>query len=464
MISPYSIPAALAFLAKIAILLISHRAELQGSRARLFRTAVGLSVALNVAEFIVLQKFSYQISFSGVVAYYAISVLVVPLLTHLAISISIDTWSQGRFVPVYVGMYGSAVALATLFIFGTPLLVTAIEDMRGYTVTALRGSFYGAYQAFLVLNFLAILLLPIYGLRNDREQSRRDQCKLWIVATTPLVILVLTIVALLHLNIRWFNITVTSPLLIALMFASIGYVVHKHPVIELDFYIPGSKGRRRKMGFYKQLSNLEANAPHCPSLQALLDDIAHVFCCPVALVTNIGAKQVSKGAPESLSSLPVSALTGIQQFVVVDDPTLPEWAHGAMVRASAAAIIPFFPCARTLSFWLICGSQFNRQVYSSLDFKRLKTLIEKLSGCLLEKTIIERTILELPIADQALALNEEHGAYPCTPQTLQTRIEELEAGFIRAALAQAKGNKAEAARLLGVRPNTLHYKLRRYQI
>jgi two-component system response regulator HydG len=43
-------------------------------------------------------------------------------------------------------------------------------------------------------------------------------------------------------------------------------------------------------------------------------------------------------------------------------------------------------------------------------------------------------------------------------------VEEMEARLIREALEQASGVKAEAARLLGLKPSALYYKLEKYGI
>lgn len=175
MISLYSIPAALAFLAKIVILYFSRRAHLQTSRAKIFRTAISLSMLLNIAEFVILQLWSYQIAFTGVVIYYAVSALVIPMLVHLAISISFDEWDQPQFTPIYIVLYGFGTVLAVMFAVFTPLMATGVENMRGYTVTTQTGRFYWLYQSFLVLNFLSILLLPLYGLRKEREERAMSQ-------------------------------------------------------------------------------------------------------------------------------------------------------------------------------------------------------------------------------------------------------------------------------------------------
>lgn len=51
-----------------------------------------------------------------------------------------------------------------------------------------------------------------------------------------------------------------------------------------------------------------------------------------------------------------------------------------------------------------------------------------------------------------------------TERSLDELTTEFESRIIRATLKRCGGNKSKAARLLGIRPNTLHYKLRRYGI
>ncbi len=47
-------------------------------------------------------------------------------------------------------------------------------------------------------------------------------------------------------------------------------------------------------------------------------------------------------------------------------------------------------------------------------------------------------------------------------KTLDQHVAEFEAYIISETLKRCDGNKSKAARLLGLRPNTLHYKLERY--
>ena len=384
MISPYSIPAIVAFVGKLAIFVASRRASLQDTRTELFRIAVLLSLGLNVAEFIILQRFSDSADFNGAIAYYAISALVVPFLVHLAVSLSIDSWNRPPFRGTLALIYGPGILLAAGFVFSTPLFLKGVEDLRGYTVTGIPGPLFSVHEAFLICSFVAMVAFPIAGLRRSRNQSRRDQCKLWLVATVPLAVLVITVLTLLKLNIRWFNVTVISPLLITLMFATIGYVIHKRPIIELDFYIPGSSKRKTKNDFYRELNRLEQHATHTSSLSDLIERVGKVLKCPVALITSDGISHASSSSPESLRILPTSALVEVRKVILVDDPWVPPSLGQTMRDATAVAIIPFFPNTSRLRFWIICGTGFDTHIHSALDFKRLRILFDRLGGLLLE--------------------------------------------------------------------------------
>ena len=47
-------------------------------------------------------------------------------------------------------------------------------------------------------------------------------------------------------------------------------------------------------------------------------------------------------------------------------------------------------------------------------------------------------------------------------QNLEELVAEFESRIIKQTLGRCDGNKSKTARVLGLRPNTLHYKLERY--
>lgn len=471
-ISPYSIPAILALLAKAGILYFSRRAVVQPIQARMFRAAVALSMFLNVAELAVLQKISTHIDYWGGVVYYAASTMLLPLLVHLAISISFDNWNTRRFLRVYILMYGSALVIAVIFVFFTPLFMTGARGLGGYTATAIQGPFYWVYRIFLLSSLICLLLIPILGLRSTRPENKRSQCKLWILAVSPLVLLIGTITYLLQARIFWFNATVTAPLLIAFFLGTIGYIIHNTRVIELSFYIPWSSARRAKGGLYQRLNELGGQLGQVSSAQELLIRVANILACPVTLV--LSDKQTLTGTDITRNTR-VPSRDELRQFtrlvVISETRDIPAPLRDIMLRHTIDAVVPFFPYSSTSPCWILFGAPFSRCIFSALDFKVLQELFEKLSGLLIDQLIqLDHAASKPPGSDKDKPVSRHLARWrhetindPAhLPRPLEECIAEFEATCIKAALERSKGNKAEAARSLGLKPNTFHYKLRRY--
>jgi len=123
----------------------------------------------------------------------------------------------------------------------------------------------------------------------------------------------------------------------------------------------------------------------------------------------------------------------------------------------------------TAARWMLLCDRFCEKVYTPFDSTRGTTV----PPCLRQaKVECDRTSSDMrselqrhgerltAIARQPLpplACWENH-------QTLDECLLELERAIIVRALSCTVGNRAQAARLLGVRPNTLHYKMKRLGI
>ncbi|HLQ25283.1 MAG TPA: hypothetical protein VK138_05315 [Acidiferrobacterales bacterium] len=252
MISIYSLPAILALIAKFFILYFSQRAKIQNFNTRLFTLAVVFSVSLSVVEVAGFNygfQSEYRNQFGFV--YYTAAIPLVAILAHLSILIVFN--NLPLCVPLFI--YGYALLLESLLLF-TPLLVLGFESLGGYTIIRTPGPFYGLFEIFIIAGMLSIVFFPLRGLRPDRSTMVRSQCKLWIVATTPLALLIIVIIVLLHFRIHLFNSTVTAPLLFTLLLGAIGYAVHNKRLIELDFYLPWSRIRKYKTKLYAHLRRL----------------------------------------------------------------------------------------------------------------------------------------------------------------------------------------------------------------
>lgn len=453
-IYPYTLPALLAFISKIAILLLSLRAERHNFQTRLFVAALLGSMVINIAEIAVLQRL--MVPEHAITIHYAAHILVLALLAHLAISVSFDNLPEKLLSTAGIVIYGYALILEGLLIF-TSALVAGVEPLGSYTYTRMPGMLYWLYEFFVVASMVAITAFPILGLRSDREPTARNRCKLWVILSTPLAILILTILVLLHLRFHWFNATVTTPLLIALFLATVGYAVHHHRPIDLNFYLPWSRLKKFKTQLYAQLVGFGRAIPRFRTIEQLLKRLAAILGCPVALV---GPQTLFYGTltNPSLMRFPLPALRDIGHMVVAGEirESVPQL-YALMARHGVAAIVPFFPHSSAARHWLLLGNPFSRSIYTPQDFRQIERLFERIAGLLLDK-LMQSDLRHT----HAETMQSPKGAATRLKKPLPESVAEFEAGLIRQALASCHGNQARAAKLLGIQPNTLHYKIERY--
>jgi DNA-binding protein Fis len=475
MVNIYSIPAILALIAKFFILYFSHGAKIQNFNTRLFTLAVIFSVSLSLVE---VAGFNYgfkseyldQFGF----AYFTAVIPVFATLAHLSILIVIN--NLPLYIPLFI--YSYALVLEALLLF-TPLLVAGFEPFQGYTIIRIAGPFYGLFEAFVVGSMCSMVFFPLWGLRSGQPALVQRQCKLWVAAATPLALLNIFVIFLPHLRVRWFNSTATTPLLFTLLLAAVGYAVHNKRLIELDFYLPWSRVRKYKTELYAHLDRFTHELPQLNSTQEIVDRLADTLRCPVSLVFRHNPMVLNAGAFNPMAGFPKTELAGLDQMTVACELDEPQ--HNLQIlmrRYQVGAIAPFFFHSRIAASWLLLGETFNKQIYTPQDFKVVNQLFDRLAILLLDQTLagsmqladtkrelkelksshqqireaIEKLLVRLPGQESDLADNKSLDKY----------LSEFEALIIKQTLEHCRGNKAKAARLLGLRANTLHYKLERY--
>jgi hypothetical protein len=470
--SPYAIPALIALVAKLILLFFALRpARLHGALAKLYAVEVLLSIGLSATEVGVLQSRALDADPDSTFryfgrAYFLICVPLLAVLAHLATLISLDDLTPRQKRAIYVTVYGFAAIVEALLAF-TPWIISGFERFSTYSYTRVGGPVYWLFEWFVVTNTLATVLLPIYGLRSGRSELARSRCKLWIVTTTPIAFLVLGVVALLHFHIWIINVTVTLPILFTFHLAFIGYAVHNRRIIDLDFYRPGSRVRREKMRFYQHLLEFlrETNPPE--TKDRIAERLAALLDCKVALFDQDNC-YASPGEGNLLVRFPKSELEKIREPAVATEienscPQLTQrmWEHGV------AAIFPLFAHSRTGAHWLVVDEGFSRRIHTPMDFQIVGRLLKHAAGWCLDNTLRR---IELGSADNTgTRKNRQQGDRTAVPQSaeahsalsLDEQIAELECQIIQEALARCKGSQAEAARQLGIKPNTLYYKIRR---
>jgi len=460
-IHAYTLPAIVAFVAKLALLLYAARSPTRDIRTRLFVTAVLVSLALNVIEIAAFQGyFGDAVAYAGYAYYVALGGLLA-VLTHLTVWVAFDYPPYGLRVWFVRWIYGHLLVLVFLVVFSESVIAGFVW-LGGYTLTRVAGPLYWLFEIFAVMTLLTILLLPIRGIRQRRDGRLRSRCEIWMLAAAPACLLVITVLTLLRLNIVWFNATVTLPLPMALLLAAIAYCVHNNRIVDLSCYFPFTRVRRSKRALRASLAALADEAPRTASVQHLIDRLGSKLDCPVCLVGPGGLVCSEREIAARLADVP---LQNIHQIAVTEEVggTLRQ----LMQRNGLGAIIPLFPTSATARSWLVFGDAFGARIYTPADFRTVDQVVRQLAGLLLDELLKHGPVSHpLTVDDQMKLMSREStdaadsDAIP-PAHHLAERLARYEAFLIEEALRACKGNKAKAARLLGLQPNTLHYKLKR---
>jgi len=231
--SVYVLPALIALLAKMAILISAYR-SIQNSRT--FFNMVIVFGLHNLCEFLVFVQFG-EANFGYVLtAYYVTSVWGLAFVLFYALEIS---QNKGRVLTQAIA--GLAVVLSIVLLTSN-MLVDGARSI-GYVMTAVRGPFYWVFQLYSAAMFLLIVGFLVSGYRRAREHIVEIQCLSMLCALSPLVILGFLVMLLMNMG---FNINAatilpiatTAFLVIALLSES------KHGLTDIRRFLPWSPEKR----------------------------------------------------------------------------------------------------------------------------------------------------------------------------------------------------------------------------
>lgn len=449
----HSLPAILAFVTKI-VLLLYWRGRSTGNvaRTRLFVTAVAISMGLNITEVAAFQGLLGGAPLqTGAYLYNAGLIALFALLSHLAVWVAFDPpprIAQRRFIPL---VYGYA-ALLCAMLFGSNLVITGFELLGGYTLTRIPGPLYALFELFAVATLTAILFMPLRGIRHRGDGRLRSRCQIWTLAAVPACLLVIVVLVLLRFELKWFNASVTLPIPMALLLAAIGYCIHSKRIVDLSVHFPFSKLRRRRLALHVSLANIAVDAQRA-SLRDVLNSLSSTIGCPVFIANADGVVAVSEGAP----ALPDLQLHDIRETLITREA---EHTLGRRLKQQGVgAIVPLFTTSSAVRCWLVFGQGFDTHFYTPADFEMLERVVKRVAGLLLDEVARSQSPdgFKSRRPESQSATGSEGGS-------LVEQLARYEASLIAQALKFCDGNKAKAARLLGLQPNTFHYKLKRHRI
>lgn len=386
-LSIYAIPAILALLAKVVIFFYARKTGTRNFLTRLFVWFLVILSLQNMAEIALFASHSTNMANPvGGSLYFASVILAFSMLLHLVLILVLD-WPRTKFQQQLSWWLYFPVIPLELLLWFTPWLVAGFR-INSYGYTEIAGPVYFLFELFVFVMSLGILALLAYGSRKSELPWRKLKNRLMLIGLLPPLLVVLTVMSLQHFGIFIFNATVTFPLAVTFFLIVTSYAMHQHRLFDIQFYIPGSKLRRRKTAFYGRIKTMIAEIADLKSISDVINRLADTLSCPVVLVSGNKPVVAALGNAQYMTNVPRNFLKNIDHIQVANEISSenPE-SFQQMKKYGIAAIVPFYPYSQHVSGWLLLGESFSNQVYTSRDFRMTEQLFEKMADLFLDKIL-----------------------------------------------------------------------------
>ncbi len=397
-ISLYSIPALLVLAAKVAILLYARTSTIRDFAAKLFLFFLAALTVQNIAEIGILnfhgpENVSRDSFLNGYV-YFAASVVALAVLVHLSLVLAINRSSRMGSPLLTALIYIPAIIMGSLLL-GSDYIVAGFTRLN-YTYGQIAGRGYWLFELYVLVYCAITLAVLYYGARNQNTPSKRLKNKLMGIGMLPMGAVILLVMVLQHQGYATqFNTTATLPIAITFFLAITAYATHQHRLFDIEFYIPGSRVRKRKTAFYDRIRQLIAEIAKLPSAKEAVSSLAATLKCPIVLLDGKHAVLASAGNARNMATIPPQALSQLNHIAIREElySALPG-IYGKMKQHHISAIVPFYPKTRRATGWLLMGESFSEQVYSPQDFKLVEQLFDKMADLFLEGMISIRAEID----------------------------------------------------------------------
>lgn len=507
MVPSIAVPALIALVFKLGLLGYSIKLQATNFLARLVLVLLVAFALHNFVEFVGMTAWTGEVTPTieqlGF-AYIALLILAIAFILHVALRLSFDLPPEDKRVRLQVLLYIPAAILLCLLL-ATDQLVTGFQPFRN-TVLRVPGPLYIFFETYVIVYLAVALASLVYGARGSRKSAnRRTRNQLWLLALLPTGTLIFYLIVANHYGVAKLTSTIYLPIPWTIFLLVAIYTTHHYRLFDIGFFIPGSKVRKRKTEFYRHVQALIAEIADLRSVQKVLDGLANTLCCQVALIggprpltaASKGQRPVT-GSVALFTQFPREALQKIDRMVVADEiadsrPGL----YTLMTRHQVDAIVPINFQSEWSAHWILLGERFSEQVYTPLDFKVVESLFDRIAECFLDNSLPLRSQLiganedlrefkrRLAVAWDELdnlrkkaasaeaqnrKLSEEEEtllrqrltgigdrlleSIVSREKTLERYLADTEAEIVAAALKCCAGNKARAARLLGMSLDT----------
>jgi DNA-binding protein Fis len=507
-----AIPAFITLILKLFLLGYAVRSPRRHPITRLFVFLLGLFALHNVVEVFGMSYFAHHGLDTTMTrygyAYFVFGILFIAVLLHLSLRLSIGAWDVIRpYVPL---LYVPALILEYLLL-GTDKLVAGFQLFNEITILRVPGPLYFLFETYATTYLVAAMGYVIYGARPGRAPiADRIRNRWWLAALLPFVALNAYLILANHFGLAKLPSTMTIPVALTLFLAITTYAMHQHRLFEITFFLPWSPARRRTTAFYRRMQSTLAELLELRSVHDILQRLAELMGCSIALVGGTrpvfahAGTQPDAGQTANLTGFPPTALARIDRITVASEiaATEPE-TYKLMREHGLAAIVPFRLDKHAATRWMLLTDHFADNVYTPLDFEAVERVLNQIGERFVDRvsqlraqltetrqdlrdyqrrlteawaaqTTLQRQLDEAKAENKELRartktlLHEQHVAAATTvappEKALAALLADFEARIISETLTACGGNRSEAARILGLRPNTLHYKMRRLDI
>ena len=427
-ISLYSIPAIVVLVAKAAIFLYARKSSVRDPAAVLFLVFLSALTVQNIAEIGILNFHGAELVgrnelFNGYL-YFAASAIALAALVHLTLILAIDWGTRNRSAAITALVYLPTVVVVGL-LFSTDYIVAGFKQLN-YTYGQVEGKGYWLFEMYVLFYCSATLILLFYGARRQTTSSKRLKNKLMGYGMLPMGGIIALVMIMEHEGMEpRFNTTATLPIGITVFLAITAYAIYQFRLFDIDFYIPGSRVRKRKTVFYDRIRKLVAEIAELPSAREAVGLLADVFKCPIVLLDDNREVVASAGSVSNMNQLNAATLAQLTHIMVRDEISIsmPQM-HRDMTQHHVSAVVPFYPGSRGASGWLLMGESFTEQVYSPMDFKQVEQVFDKMADLFLEGMVSAREEKE-DMAQRLLKLETAQDQLRAAYQKLEQEAEVL---------------------------------------
>lgn len=445
--------------------------------------------------------------------YFGASIFILVFLLQLTLLVGTGWHAGAAKAPRWAAviLYLPALILEAL-LWCTSLFVAGFEPMA-YTYTKIPGPLFFLWEWFAIGHLCASALLLVYGARKQITALQRLRNKLMLIGLIPTIIIGVGVIVLQRFGFRAFNATATLPLALTFFIVTTAYATYQHRLVDVAFYVPWSKVRKRKSALYRRMRETVGEIAALRSLPDILDRVGDALRCQVVLLSG-GGPQPAAATDAFIGSapgaFPPKLLCEVDSMVVAEEiaashPLL----HRTMRRHRIGAIAPFRTGHASAPQWLLFGANFSDEVQTALDFKHVERLLDEIArrmrddaaparSAMVEalrakherQALAQRRREEREAAREHAALlrherhvlhqanieaRREHAQVAVVPsnlpqtiatgkQTLQQYLDEFESELVLEALVLCRGDAVAAATRLGVSVETFEYLCTQYDL